>query len=128
MTRVLLRKTFALEHVAQVPAAVGTLNLDPMAIGIGYALHGAWYLLIKARPTAAGVKLGIGPIELGIAAAADVRAVVERVFVLAGKRPLGAFELYDVSLLVGQLVVLHALIVILSRHSCKCFATACRES
>ena len=91
MARVLCCQPFAEEDVAQVSAAVVALDLDAHTVRVGQTLHRARHLVVESGPAAAGVKLVLAAIKLGVAAAADVAACLVEVVVLAGERWLGAF-------------------------------------
>ena len=108
MTRVLGREPLAEEDVAEVAAAVGALDLDAHAVGVGQAPDGAGDLVVEGGPAAVGVELVVGAIEGRVAAAADVGAGLVEVVVLAGEGRLGALVLDDVASRRRQLVVLGA--------------------
>ena len=48
MARVLRREPLPEEHVAEVSAAVGALDLDALAVRVGQTLDGADHLVSKA--------------------------------------------------------------------------------
>ena len=74
------------EDVPEVCAAVLTLDFGAHPVAVRNALHCARDGIIKCWPAATGIELALGSIEFCVAAAADVRAVFERILVLAGER------------------------------------------
>tara|TARA_Y100000780_G_scaffold104683_1_gene95143 strand:+ start:173 stop:478 length:306 start_codon:yes stop_codon:yes gene_type:complete len=86
-------------------AAVSTLHLDAMTVGVGEVLHGSIDLFIEGRPTAVGVEFVNGAVEFGVAPAAGIGAVIIEVVILAGEGPFSPFVLDDVFLFVVELVV-----------------------
>lgn len=106
MTRVVLREPLAKEHVAEVAAAVGALNLDALTVRVGQTFHGADDLIIEGRPAAVSVELILGAVEPGVAAAANVGAGFIEVIVLAGEWRFGTSGLDHVPLAGRELVVL----------------------
>lgn len=93
--------------MSEVTAAACALDFGTQTVGVGYALYGAGDLLIEARPTATGVKLVIGTIEFGIAAATDVRSLLEKIIVRAGERMFRSLVCDDVLLFGSQFVPWH---------------------
>ena len=62
MPRVVRGKALPKKHVAQMAAAVGTLNFRTSPIGVGQMLDGSRLLLIERRPATVSVKLANGSI------------------------------------------------------------------
>src|SRR3954447_18999654 len=98
----------ALEHVAEVGAAVGAAHLGANAPE-GPVLDVLDPVLgercEEGRPAAVGVELGVRAEQLGVAGPAAVDAFGLGVGVLAGERPLGAGLAQDGVLLPAQLLV-----------------------
>jgi len=98
-------EAFAREHMAQVATARHTGDLYAMSVCIRRPLYSALDLLVKAWPTTGmslasdipvvGIELAFRAVERGAALAADIDATFRVVFILAGKRTLGAFSLDD---------------------------------
>ena len=86
-------------------AAVGTLHLDAMTVGVGEVFHGSIDLFIEGRPTAMGVEFVNGAVEFGVSPAAGIGTVLIEVVILAGEGPFSPFVLDDVFLFVVELVV-----------------------
>lgn len=57
MSYVSWSKLFSCEHMAQVPLAIGTLNLRPYAVWIRQMLYGTLNFLVEGWPSAMGFKL-----------------------------------------------------------------------
>src|ERR1044072_9193023 len=95
------------EHMTEMPAARGAHPLGPRVP------EGSVRVLVddvvgrrrvERGPAAARVVLGVGAEELGPAAGAVIRPLVEDVVVLAGERTLGALLPEDMELLGCQLL------------------------
>ncbi len=105
MTTVGCGKAFSKEYVAQMAAAVDTLDLRSLTIGIGKVVLGSWYLLIKRRPATMSVKLVSRAIKLGVTSPASIDAFLIEVVVFPGEGRLGSFRIDYVSLLCRKLIV-----------------------
>jgi hypothetical protein len=81
---------FALEDVAEMGVAPDASYLDAHAVQVGEPFHGARDLIVEARPAAPGIELVLRPIEGRATSLAYVRARLEVVFVLSGKRSFGS--------------------------------------
>lgn len=102
MASVFGRKFFALEHVSEVSAAIGTDDFGAFAIGVRDALDGAFDLVVEARPSAARVKLVIRSVEWCAALAAGVGAGFVRFIEFSGKGGFGPLVDYYASFGIGQ--------------------------
>jgi hypothetical protein len=95
------------EDVTQVRAAGGTGYLCPPAVGIGRAADRAGYLLVKARPTAAGMEFIRGSVEGRIAPAAYVNAVFEQPVIFPAEGRFGTLVQDDPFFVRRQSVIFH---------------------
>ena len=77
------------EDMSQVRAASNAGYLRPVPVGVGRAAHGTGNLLVKARPTAAGMEFIRGLVKRRIAPAAQVNAVFEQPVVFAAEGRFG---------------------------------------
>ena len=77
-------------------AAIGALDLDPVAVWVGEMLYRAFNLFVEGWPAAMGVELVGRPVELGIALAADIGTGLVEVVIFPGKGPFGPLVLDDV--------------------------------
>lgn len=92
---------FTGKDMAQVCAAVCTLNFRPETVGIRQFLHGSRNFLIKTGPPAAGMEFIVRTIQLRIALLTNVRPLFEVIIVLTRKRRLCSLVLDDIGLLGG---------------------------
>lgn len=74
MPGVLAREAFARKNVPKVASAVVAQDLGAPTIGIAFAPHGSWDLIVKTGPTATGTELILRPVQWIFTAAADVYA------------------------------------------------------
>ena len=102
MSRIFRRISFAGEYVAEMRLAGVADNFRSRSVGIGNFFHRIRNFLIKARPTAAGMKFGIRGIERGVASPADIGAVAKIIRVLAGKRHFRTFVNDDAFFIGGE--------------------------
>ena len=91
MARVLRRELFAEEDVAEVPVAIRAEDLDAVAVGVALAADGAGQFVVEARPAAVTVELVGRAIKRRVALAAEERARVGALRLLADVRSLGPF-------------------------------------
>ncbi len=96
VTRVLVREVFSGEDVTQVPITICTTDFRTTAVSIRNFLHCSRDLLIKAWPATTGVKLRVRRVELGVAAAACIRAFPKLAVVRTRKRRLRTSVFDDV--------------------------------
>lgn len=101
MPRIFFRKMFTGEDMAQVCAAIRTLNFCSKAVGIRQFLHGSRNFLIKTGPPAAGMEFIVRTIQLRITLLTNVRPLFEVIIVLTRKRRFGSLVLDDIGLLGG---------------------------
>ena len=90
MARVLLRKAFTFENVAEVSAAMRADDLYATPVRIWTTLDTARIFVVEAGPTAAGFEFGFRRIEWIVAAPAYKRARRKHRFVFAAERPFGS--------------------------------------
>ena len=90
MPGVLRGEPFALEDMAEVPAAGGADDLGAAAVGIRLAAYGTGEGVVEARPAAAGVELAVGGEEGRAATPAGVGAVGAVLPEASREGPLGA--------------------------------------
>jgi hypothetical protein len=98
MAGVLRREALPEEDVAQVSLAVGAFDLYPHAVGVRQSIHCAWDFLVERGPAAVGLKFVSGVIELSVAAAADINALLEEIIVLSGEGRFRSLGLDDITL------------------------------
>src|SRR6478752_2346762 len=93
--------------MAEVATTAGAVHLDAVhavAVVVEQLDVGPVRRLGKARPTRAGVELGLGGEELGATAGTAIRAAALLVEVLPGERPLGSLVAQHVVLLRAELL------------------------
>jgi hypothetical protein len=93
----------SLEHVSQVRTAPRALDLDPHPVRVGQPLDSPRDLLVKARPSAPGIELALGPVQRGSASLALVRPRRGEVLVLSRVRAFGSLPYDDPLLFTRQL-------------------------
>jgi len=98
---VLLCEVLAHKDMAEVSAAVSTLDLGSHAVGVRQPPNRARDFLLKAWPAAVRFKLALRTVKRSAAAFADVSAFVPEGEVFAGEGHLGAF-VDDDALLFGS--------------------------
>jgi len=94
MSRIFGGKSFAEKYVSKMGAARGANYLRASAVLVRYSFDGAIYLVVKTRPSAAGVKLILRAIKRGVAPFASIYALTKKVGIFAGSRILRAFVDY----------------------------------
>lgn len=105
MARVLIRKTFAFEDVAQVTATVGADDLRATSVRIRNALHASREFVIETGPAAARLKLRFRRIQRVVAAPANEGSGRIKRFVLAAERPFRSLVDDDSFFIWRQLIV-----------------------
>lgn len=86
-----------MKDVTEVGATCGTGDfVAKIAIGVGCASDSAGNFLVETGPAAVGVEFGVGGIEGGMAAFAEVGAGLPVLVVLARMRRFGAAVFDDV--------------------------------
>ena len=98
-------KPLAEEYVAQVTATSGTFYLRAKTIRVRELGYRVGDFLVKGGPTTVGIELVLGPVEFGVAALANIGAVVIEIVVGPGKGALGSLEFNDVPLLRSKGVI-----------------------
>src|SRR5690554_6078753 len=107
MTYILARQHLALEHMAQMSAAVGAEDFGTAAIRIDLAANGTFDFIIEAGPAAVGGKFVLGAVQRRATLLANIHPGLEVFVVAAGKGALGPLVEDDVLFFRGQLFVTH---------------------
>jgi hypothetical protein len=107
MARIFGCEMLAFEDVAQMRSASRAGYFRAPPIRIQAALDRAGDLVIKTRPTAAGVEFIFGTVKRSIAAPAIIRAGFEKLIVFPAKRWFGTFILDNVCFPWGKFIPGH---------------------
>ncbi len=98
-------KSLAHEHVAQVAAAFGAFNFDPVTVRIRQVVDCPFHLFVESGPTAMGIEFVDGPVEFGVALSADVITLFVEVIICTCEGPFCPLVLDYVLLFSGQRVI-----------------------
>ncbi len=107
MPGILFGKLFTGKYMSEVSIAGCAGDFSPPAVSINAAGNPPWDLIVKARPSAAGVKLCLGPVEGDGALPASIDALFKIIPILTSKWVLCPLVYYDMLLFRAQLFILH---------------------
>ena len=74
--------------MAEMSAAIGAHDFDPLPVGVDMPRHTPRKLIVETRPAAVAVELTLGAIQRGVAPSADIGAGL---LVLGVFADIGAF-------------------------------------
>ena len=102
MARIFGGHFFSLKHVTEMPAALGAGDLRPQAVGIPGPDDGTRKMVVKAGPTAAGMKFDFRCKQRVAAAPTNVYPRLKEFIILTGKRRLRCLTDHDGLFVVRQ--------------------------
>src|SRR5690606_36503245 len=102
---ILFRESLACKYMAEVTAAVRADDLRTSSVRIRHSIDRARDFVIKARPSAVGVKFVVRTVKRGITSPAYISSRFLMLVILSGKRSFRAFVKYNPFLFRSKFIV-----------------------
>ena len=107
MARIFFCEFLSEKNMSEVTTAIAADDFRTPSVGIGDPPDCAWDLVIKAWPSAVGIKFIRGLVKTSIAPAADVDSGIGFQVVVSRKREVCPLSQQHALFFRGQLVVIH---------------------